>query len=352
MKEYLINLLSKVPYGNYVQNKYILAVLVLIIFAILAKLLVFVYKKYLQRFAKKTKTEVDDLILERTRSPLFYIILVYGLKLSLSFLEAGQIVDNIGNSLLALVFLFMILRVFDIIIESWGNSFAKKTKTNLDDILLPLFHKTIRVIFSIIALMWILKIWSINIGPYLAGVGISGLVLGLALQDSLKNVFGGVSLILDKTFRVGDKIKIDSGDIGEVHDIGLRSTKIRTYDNEIIVVPNGNLANSKIQNFTKPSSKIRVTVEFGTDYGSDIKEVQKIVMKTITGLKDILEDPLPVVQFTEMGDFALNFKARFWVSNWKNSYGKQLEATELIYNALNKAKIGIPFPTSTVYLKK
>ncbi|MFH1682821.1 MAG: mechanosensitive ion channel family protein, partial [Candidatus Woesearchaeota archaeon] len=156
----------------------------------------------------------------------------------------------------------------------------------------------------------------------------------------------------DENFEVGDKVKLESGDLGEILDIGLRSTKIRTYDNEVIYVPNGYLANSRILNYTRPTAKIRVGVEFGVVYGSDVKKVQKVVMDVIKGMEEVLDDPAPAVQFLQMADFALNFKAYFWVPDWKNSYSKKLEATEKIYNALNKAKISIPFPTSTVYLKK
>jgi small-conductance mechanosensitive channel len=172
------------------------------------------------------------------------------------------------------------------------------------------------------------------------------------LQDSLKNVFGGITLILDKTFRVGDKIKLESGEVGEIEDIGLRSTKLRTYDNELIYVPNGQLANARVQNYTRPTEMVRVSVVFGVEYGSDVKKVQKTVLGVIKKIKDILDKPEPTVQFLEMGDFSLNFAARFWVPRWDKSFGKKLEATEKIYDALNKAKIGIAFPTQTIYLKK
>ena len=130
---------------------------------------------------------------------------------------------------MALLFLWIILCSMDIIIQTWGDAFARKTKTHIDEVLLPLFHKTNKVIIVMIAVMWILHLWGVDITPYLAGVGISGLVLGLALQDALKNVFGGIALILDKSFNIGDAIRLESGDTGVVQEIGLRSTKILTY---------------------------------------------------------------------------------------------------------------------------
>ncbi|NQV91271.1 mechanosensitive ion channel family protein [Candidatus Woesearchaeota archaeon] len=352
MREYITTFLSTLPYGIYLTNRFVQAGFIMIFSIILAKLLLFSFTKYFEKFAQKTKNKVDDLIIERTKKPLFYLILVYGLKLAILSLGINGIVQKTVNTLMAVVFVFILLRIFDIIIESWGLAFAKKTKSNIDDVLLPLFHKAARVVFVVITIMWVLSIWEINIAPYLAGVGISGIVLGLALQDTLKNIFGGITLVLDKTYIVGDKVKLESGDVGTIYDIGLRSTKIVTYDNEIIYIPNGYLSNSRVQNYTRPSPRVRTHVEFGVDYGTDIQKVKKVILNTLNNMEDILKDPEPVVAFLSMGDYALKFKASFWVDKWDQAYSKKLEATEKIYNALNKAKIGIPFPTHTIYMKK
>ncbi|MBT5342767.1 mechanosensitive ion channel family protein [Candidatus Woesearchaeota archaeon] len=352
MKEIIFNWFGTLPYGNYLQNKYVFALLILVVFVLVAKLSLFVFEKFFQRWAKKTKTEVDDIIFERTKTPIFYLLLALGIKFAILSLEVNGIANQLINSLMAIVFVFIVARVVDVIIDVWGKSFAKRTKSTFDDILLPLFHKIVKVIFVVITILWVLKIWNIDIGPYLAGAGILGIVIGFALQDSLKNIIGGVTLVLDKTFEIGDKVKIESGEVGTIHDIGLRSTKLVTYDNEVIYIPNGYLANSRVQNYTRPSPKIRAHVNFGVEYGSDVTQVQKVVLGILEKDKEILSDPESTVQFLEMGDSALNFKAYFWVEKWGMAYSKKLEMTEAIYNALNKAKIGIPFPTRTVHLVK
>ncbi|MAG60233.1 hypothetical protein CL619_00450 [archaeon] len=336
----------------YFQNKFISAAVVLLLTAIIAKLLLVIFEKVLQRFAKKTKTKLDDIIFEKTKKPLFYLIVVYGAKLVVRDLGWNGTLDNIISSLMALVFVYILGNVAHILLNAWLIPLAKATKTKLDEILLPILNKTINIIFIIVAFMWILQIWNIDITPYLAGVGISGLVLGMALQDSLKNVFGGISLLLDKTFRVGDKVKLESGEVGEIHSIGLRSTKLVTYDNEIIYIPNGQLANSRIQNYTRPTTQIRIKVPFGVEYGTDTSKVRSVVMGLLNSHKEILTDPEPSVQFLEMGDSSLNFQAAFWVDDWSNAYGLKIGVTEEIYNTLNKENIGIPFPTRTVYMKK
>ena len=231
IREQVLQWLSTFSFGDYFQNEYLFSLVVILFFEIAAKLLLFVFNMYLQTFAAKTKTKVDDLIFENTKRPLFYLIFMYGLKIAALHLGFTGVTTKIIHSVMAALFLLIIMRVIDVLIETWGVTIAKKTKTKVDEVLLPLLHKIGRAIYLIIAFLWILKIWDIDITPYLAGVGISGLVLGFALQDTLKNVFGGMSLLMDKTYQIGDKVKLESGEVGIINDIGLRSTKLVTYDN-------------------------------------------------------------------------------------------------------------------------
>ncbi len=194
--------------------------------------------------------------------------------------------------------------------------------------------------------------WKINISPLLATAGIAGLAIGLAVKDSLNNILGGLQLVLDKTFKVGDKVQLESGEMGVILDIGLRSTKLKTYDNEVIYIPNGYLANAKIKNFTHPDVSIRVNVNFGVVYGSDTEKVRQVVLEVVKKIENVIEQPEPVVQFLKMSDFSLDFVARAWVKSYAEAYSTQLKMTDEIYNALNRANIGIPFPTRTIYTKK
>ena len=345
--EFVFNLLKELPYGN---NPYVLSLAILICFVILGLILLFLFSKYLEKFAKKTKTEVDDLIFENTKKPIFFLTLIYGFKFALINHAVPEFVIRIVESLVAIVIVLIFSRAFSVIIEIWGDAIAKKTRTKIDEVLLPLFQKSTKVIFLVIALMWVLKIWSINITPYLAGAGIIGLVIGMALQDSLKNVFGGASLLLDKNFHIGDPVRLESGELGKIKEIGLRSTKLLTFDNEVIFIPNGQLANMKIHNYLQPNSRVRKVVKFGVKYGTDVEKVKKVVFDAISKVKDIYDDPYMDVIFTDMGESSLNFQARFFV-DWDNAYEKWLEVTEIVNLTLNKANIEIPFPTRTIHIK-
>ncbi len=348
--EIVSGLMASYSWLSFLENPWWVALFLLLFAVVLAKTLHFLSSQYFRVFASKTKTDIDDIIFEKSERPLLYLLLVFALQQAMLYLGATGTWLFIVDNLLVLVIVFIFSRVFDIALEIWGRNFAKKTKTELDEILLPLLHRFSKVIFVVIALMWSLDVWGIDITPYLAGVGLSGVVLGLALQDSLKNIFGGVSLILDGAIKVGDKIKLESGEVGKVIDVGLRSTKLVSFDNEMLTVPNGYLANSRVQNYAGPSSQIRVVIDFGVAYGTNVAAVKKLALGVISKMDDLMEEPAPDCIFHAMGDSAIEFKLIFWVDDWRNSYAKKLEATELLYLALMKKKIDIPYPTQTLHM--
>ena len=216
-----------------------------------------------------------------------------------------------------------------------------------------LLEGLLKVIIFIAAFLSLLSFWGLEIGPLLAGIGIGGIAIAFALQSTLGNLLGGLSIILDKSVQVGDLVSLDNGAVyGKILKINLRSTKVQTFDNEIIIVPNSKLAENNIQNLAQPEPKSRVVVPFGVAYGSDIEKVKKIVLKEINTIANLVNVPEPTVKFLEMANSSLNFKAYFFVDSFENKFGALDEANTKIYNALNKNGISIPFPQMDVHLKK
>ncbi len=337
-------------------NKYVLALVVLILFFIVAKIIILISRNILLKLAHKTKTEVDDLIIKRINRPLSLIVLLIGLRISAVILELSdkvqKIIHEIDASLITIIIAYIIIVIIDILIDNWGKHWAEKTKSKIDDQLLNIIHRFSKVIFFILAFLFVLDVWGVKIGPLLASLGIAGIAIAFALQNTLGNIFGGISLIIDKTIKVGDVIELDANTKGTVIDVGLRSTKIRTFDNEVVIIPNGQLANSKVQNYVPPDPSVRVVIPFSVAYGSNIDKVKKIVFKEIEKIDGIMKDPEPLVRFIEMANSSLNFKAYFYVDSYKKRFGAIDQANTLIYNALNKNKIIIPFPQMDVHLKK
>ena len=337
-------------------SKYVQALVVLILFFLGAKIIIFISKEILLKLAHKTKTEVDDLIIKRVNRPLSLIVLLIGIRISVEILELSEkvskVIHEIDYSFIIVIVTYIIIVVIDILIDNWGKSWAEKTKSKIDDQLLNIIHRFSKVLFSILAFLFILDAWGVKVGPLLASLGIAGIAIAFALQNTLANIFGGISLIIDKTIKVGDVIELDAQTRGTVIDVGLRSTKIRTFNNEVIIIPNGKLASSTLQNYVPPDPSVRVVIPFSVAYGSNIEKVKKVVLKEIQKVDGLMKEPQSIVRFKEMANSSLNFKAYFYVDSYKKRFAAIDKANTLIYNALNKNKITIPFPQMDVHVKK
>jgi len=338
------------------QNKYFYSLLVLVVFLILSKVVLLFFKNYLTRLAKKTETVFDDLIIEKIENPVSYIFVLIGLNLAFGALKLNgkfsTTFTHLVNTLIIFAITYIIVVIVDIMIDIWGMRWARRTKSSIDDDVLPLIHKFAKVTLFILGFVYILTEWGVAVGPFLASLGIAGIAIGFAVKDSLANIFGGISLILDKNFKVGDTVRLESGENGRVKDVGLRSTKIRTWDGEVLIIPNGQLANTKIVNYAQPEPKARSVIDFGVVYGSNPEQVKKVALSVVKKIPEILKDPEPFVKFKRMNDFSLDFKLYYWVDSYKKRFKYEDVVMTKLYAALRKNKIGIPFPTRTVYLKK
>ncbi len=346
----LESLFVKLPFT---LNELLLALAILVGFILLAKVLTYVMQVYVVKWAKNTATQVDDLIVEKIKPPFTYVIWLLGLRAALYPLHLqGDSFDKAIKSIILLVIIWVVVAIADIVMAAILEKIVAKTETEVDDALAPLITKTIKVAIWAVGIIWLLGIWQIDVRPILGGLGIAGLAIGFAVKDSLSNIFGGIALILDKTIKVGDKVKLENGQTGFIADMGLRSTKLKTFNNEVITIPNGQLANSKIQNYGQPDPSLKVVIDFGVSYESDVDLVRKVVNQTIKSMEDIMDDPPVEVLFLSMEDFYLKFSARFWVADYNMAWDKQLEATDKIFKALKEAKIEIPYPTQTIKLEK
>ncbi|PIN89226.1 hypothetical protein COU57_06320 [Candidatus Pacearchaeota archaeon CG10_big_fil_rev_8_21_14_0_10_32_14] len=342
---------------NYIQNEYIRAIILLVGIFVVLKLFVFIIEKIVIKFTKKTQTDLDDKIIEKTSSPISLLILIIGIRIAVEEITAVQgnfekIFNNIIYSLIIIVGGFIIYRVVDLVVARAWKRVAIKTKSNIDENLYSIVHGLLNFLWIIFVFLYVLTLWGIQVGPFLAGLGIAGIAVALALQPILSNIFSGISIVLDKTIRAGDLVYIEDKVKGKILEIGLRSTKIMTFDNELIIIPNSKLSDSIIQNVTLPEPKSRVIVPFSVAYGTDIEKVRKIVLSEISKIKHVSHDPSPIVRFVEMANSSLNFKAYFHVDSFDNRFEAIDEANTRIYNALNKNKIKIPFPTMDINLKK
>ncbi|MCX6777967.1 MAG: mechanosensitive ion channel family protein [Candidatus Micrarchaeota archaeon] len=333
-----------------VENPIAGAVLVVLGSIVLAFISTLAMRWLFWHVAKRTKTELDDKVLEALPEPTFRAIVLLGLLWAVGILGmggAGSLASNIIVTLIYLVVVLAAVSIANVFFKYGFEKLAERTQSTLDDEIMPIAKKTTTAIIWIFGAILILSHWGVDIGPFLAGLGIAGLAVSFAMQDSLSNIFGGVSLILDKTFKVGDKVELDSGEIGVIADVGLRSTRIRTYNNEMITVPNSILAKTKIKNYVQPDHSLRLVVKFGVAYGTDTERARKVILSTIKGITGISKAQEPKVVFTSMGDSAVLGEAYFWVEDYSTGYDRWVEATEEIYKVPRMRGGGIPSPYSS-----
>ena len=247
----------------------------LLVFVIL-KIIYTIIKVIIKQFTKKTKVTFDNEFIRILEYPLIIFLSVIFILSSISIFNLSENVINIINKIgkvilvgLGTWFLYSLIGIFykQILVP-----FSKKSKSNLDDQIFPLIRKGLRFILLILAGIYVLDIFGVNITPLLAGVGIGGIVFSICCTKILADVFGGISLLLDEAYFLGDRIQV--GDlIGTVTDIGLRSTKIRTFDNNIVTIPNSVIANSNIENYNS-KSKFKVRFYLRLTYKTSVEKIE------------------------------------------------------------------------------
>jgi small-conductance mechanosensitive channel len=213
-----------------------------------------------------------------------------------------------------------------------------------------MFENIGRVLMLLAAAALLLLVWKIDVSPLLASAGIAGLAVALAARDTLANFFGGVNIFLDKPFTTGDYIILESGERGEVVDIGVRSTLIRTRDDEQISIPNSIVANSKIINESAPEPRYRVRIKVGVAYDSNLDQVEAALLKVAESNQRISHNPEARVRFRAFGDSSLEFELLCWAKTPADRGRVIHELNRAIFEVFKTMRISIPFPQQDVYI--
>lgn len=343
--------------NTYTNNSYLIAISYLIIWFLIIRLSLYVLQEIIFKIILKKKIDVTNPLISKTSRSITLIVFFIGIKIAVNKLPWSiYLINNLNlflNTFLGILAVYLFYVIFDLSFTKVVRDVSKKTlKTNSNEGLLQLTKSALQVILVLVGIIYILGIWGIQIAPILAGIGVAGIAIAFALQSSLGNVFGGISIILDNSVKVGDLVNLSDGTAGIIEKIGIRSTRIKTFDNELIIVPNSKLADSNIKNIAQPEPKSRVVIPFHVAYGSDVEKVKKLVMKEILSIKDFVNEPAPLVRFLEFGESALKFKAYFFVSSYEQRFNAIDEINTKIYTVLRKNKIEIPYPKRDIYLKK
>ena len=325
---------------------------------IAAKIITWTTKKFVKAFAAKTKTKADDLLVELLEGPVLFSVFIaalwYGQHL-LSLTE--QIADFYNRGVMILFFInaaWYLVRLINGAIVHYIKPLTKKTETDLDDHLLPLMRKLVNFVIYAIVLIMVIDKLGFNVGSLLAGLGIGGLAFALAAQDLVSNLFGGIAILMDKPFKIGDRIKVGTVD-GYVREIGLRTTRVETFGGTMMVLPNSKVVDSVTENVSAEKER-RMVFTIGVEYGTTIAKLEKgkeLIIKNIKAVKGLNHKQFSV-NFVEFDDSSLNIRTQYWITmdGMDDYFGVQDKLNMGIKRDFEKAKIDMAFPTQTVHVKK
>lgn len=338
------------------MSPYIVAVLILTSSFFLAEIVNLFFSRVLVKLTFKNKSDEDNHAIKILEPAIFYSVILLGIYQAILFLEFldgyKMFFISVTMSLATLLWTDAISNILKLVIGHLGSKVAEHSRYRIDTATVPLFKNMSMLVVWFCGAAVLLRIWNLDLTPLLASAGIAGLAVAFAAQDTISHLFGGLSIYLDKPFRAGDRIQLNGGDIGDVIEIGLRSTKIKTFDETVLIIPNKEVASSRIINYNKPKSKIKVKIELGLAYGTDVKKAKAALLDVAETTEGVEKDPEPSVYFTEMGDFALKFLIVVWVANPKKQFATKTLLAERLYERINKEKFVLPYPTQEIYLRK
>lgn len=314
-----------------------------------------VLQRWVTRLVQHTRTTLDDALVESIRLPLYWYLLAIVVQWALAQLDFipprySPAIENIFFSLYVLIGFVFVWRIITHLFAWYAQELADKTETDLDDQLLPILRRVSLIILGLVVLTMVLQHFNVEISGLVATLGIGSLAIALAAQASLSDIFSGFVIMIDRPFRIGDRIELQDLDTwGDVADIGLRSTRIRTRDNRMVIIPNSVIGKTLIVNHSFPNSHYRIVIQVGVGYGSDIELARKVMIEAAGGVEGIrTEDPIEAL-FLEMGDSALIFHLRVWIESYVDTRRIVDRVNSAVYQALNEAGINIPFPQLGVH---
>lgn len=349
MKEFL----AKEFYHNTVGDWFI-SLLIILGAVIVGKILYWFFGKVVKQLTSKTKTKLDDILVDMIEEPIVLAITIAGLWFGLNrleFTEWWQIwMGKIYHILLAINITWFIARLVDAIIEEYVVPLTEKTESDLDDQILPIVKKGLRSVIWILGVIVALNNAGYDVGALIAGLGIGGLALAMAAKDSVSNIFGGIMVFTDKPFKVGDRIKIGGYD-GVITEIGIRTSRLRTLEGRLVTIPNMQFTGNMVENVSLEPSR-KVTNNIGLIYETTPEQIQQAIdlLKDISAKNDNVEDNY-LVSFNSFGDFSLGILYIYYIKKESDILQTQTQINLEILKQFNEAGLEMAFPTQTIYTK-
>lgn len=306
-------------------------------------------------FVKRTRTPVDDRFLQAVGKQIKWLIPLIFLEFAtarLAFISPmqKQWLDLFYFALFVLVLGSILWSLIDFGLEGPIQRAASPQNRDLLVTFTPLLRRTIQVVIILVGLAIILQNFGVNLSALLAILGLGGLAVSLAAKETLEDMISGFIILIDRPFQIGDRIKIETMDTwGDVEGIGARTTRIRTLDNRLVIVPNSTIGRNQVENYSYPDPSYRVDITLGIGYDSDIDHVIRVLETAVLRVPGILDTAQPIVRLQEFGDSAMIFQVLYWLRTYEDIQ-LQTQVNKSIFESLVEADIEMPFVTYDINL--
>jgi len=305
-------------------------------------------------WARNTSTEADDIIINAVRGPFIIWFMMLGISCSARFADLPEGLFNTVNKILVVLGVLSITLVLSNIAAGLIKSYSGKAGPAMP--VTSFTQNVSRIIIFTIGLLIILHNMGISIAPILATLGVGGLAVALALQDTLSNFFSGFYIIVSRQVKVGDFVRLESGDEGFVTDINWRTTKIKMLQNNVLLIPNEKLTKSVIINYCQPEKEMAVTLQVGVHYSSDLDKVERVtceeaaaVMREVSGGVPSFD---PFVRFGGFGDYAVQMTVILRAREFTDQYLIKHELIKRLHKRYSREGIIIPYPVTALNISQ
>ncbi len=350
----VVELFEGVYYHNPLWN-WTESLFIILLSVVIAKVVYWLTGRYIKRLTERTRTNLDDILVDKLEEPIVFGIVIIGMWWGLERLDFPDgfqgFVNKVFHVLIAIDITWLIARTVDALISEYLVPMVEKSENDLDDQVLPIIRKGVKWLIWTLGIIVALNNAGYNVGALLAGVGIGGIAMAMAAKDFVANIFGGVTVFIDKPFRMNDRIQVGGYD-GSVVEMGIRSTRIKTLAGRIVTIPNKKFTDSYVENVSMEPWR-KVVLKLGMTYDTTPEQLEQAIsiLQAIIQNNDNLENENPI-GFSEFGDFALGITCVYYIKKGSDIMGSSSAVNLEILKQFNAAKLDFAFPTQTIVMDK
>jgi len=345
---------SEIYYGNTLKE-WLISIAIVLSAILVNKAIVLLNKHVITKLTEKTNNRMDDILFKMLQAPVLLGVMLLAIWIASNRLilstRVDQFFSNSYQFLIVLNITWFIVRFVNALIEEYLVPKAEDNSTKyLDNTLIPIIRRGILGIIWAIGIMMALRNVGVDVGALIAGLGIGGLAFALAAQDTIKNIFGGITIFTDRPFRIGERVKVDGFD-GIIEDIGIRSTRLRTLEKRLVTIPNYKIVEASIENISNEPMR-RVMMKIGLTYNTAPEKMEEAltILKNMPKTNKQVDSKDLIATFSGFGPYSLDITYIYWVKKTGDVMEVPSNVNFEILKQFNQAKLNFAFPTQTVIL--